>query len=130
MRLLRLHVLLGNAFTDQARFWLTSATYELAGTHVIPMNFPWQQEGGEAPDFSSDCRYPTTLMAEYRALGGRELNGLLTPDENARFGDVRARINAIDRNRPHPDTWDMQRVRLREELNQIRAEVEALPDAE
>jgi len=82
------------------------------------------------PSQFSTIRYPAVLLEEYRSLVKKELNGTMTLDEAVRYAAVREQINAIDCQRSRPDTWDIQRAKLREELAQIRSEVEALPDAE
>jgi hypothetical protein len=73
--------------------------------------------------------YPVALIDEYRTLVKMELNGSLTPNEASRIQSVREQINAIDRQRPRPDAWDIQRAKLQEELAQLRAEIDELPEA-
>ena len=58
----------------------------------------------------------------------KELSNTLTAAEAARFQEIRDEIDEIDRQRPRPDIWDIQHQKLRDELAQLRAEIEALPD--
>ena len=69
------------------------------------------------------------LKDEYQALIQKKFRNALTAEDAARLQSVREEINAIDRQRPRPDTWDVQHQKLQEELAQIRAEAEALPKA-
>lgn len=83
----------------------------------------------QATAASAGNYYPATLMAEYRTLVKKKLDRTLTREEADRFQAIQEQIVALDNQRPRPDTWDSQAQILREELAQIRAEVEALPDA-
>ncbi len=78
----------------------------------------------------STPRYPATLMQEYHALTDEKLRRTLTAAEAVRLQEIRNEIADIDRQRPKPDTWDIQAQKLRAELAQLRAEVDALPDAQ
>jgi hypothetical protein len=81
-----------------------------------------------SPTFGAD-RYPVPLMREYHALVDKKLHRTITSVERTRLQEVRNQIAAIDGQRPIPDIWDIQAQKLRQELAEIRAEVEALPDA-
>lgn len=71
-------------------------------------------------------RYPASLTAEYRILIAKKYRRTLTAEEAVRLQAIRDEINAIDRTRSQPDTWDIQHRKLQLELAQIRAEAEAL----
>ncbi len=112
-----------------APVWRTSDENELADTRGIDKALNrWvhttQSMGSPAR------RYPAALMGEYRALAKKELNGTMTQEEASRFMEIQQQINTIDRQRPRPDIWDIQQGIIREELAQIRAEIEMLPNAE
>lgn len=81
---------------------------------------------GSAPNTG---RYPAPLMQEYDALTDKKLRRTITPHERIHLQEVRNQIAAIDEQRPKPDNWDIQSQKLRQELAQLRAEVDALPDA-
>ncbi len=68
-------------------------------------------------------------MQEYDALTDKKLRRTITPHERIHLQEVRNQIAAIDEQRPKPDNWDIQSQKLRQELAQLRAEVDALPDA-
>ena len=72
--------------------------------------------------------YPAPLMQEYHALTDKKLCRAITPAESVRLQEIRCAIAEIDVRQPRPNMYDIQTQRLREELAQIRAEVEALPD--
>ena len=73
--------------------------------------------------------YPAPLMREYHALTDKKLDRIITPAGSIRLQEIRCAIAETDAQQPRPDTWDIQAQKLREELAQIRAEVEVLPDA-
>jgi len=72
-------------------------------------------------------RYPAALEAEYNALLHKKFARTLTAEEALRLQAVRDEMSAIDRN--YPDIRALQAQKLSEELAQIRAELDALPDA-
>ena len=74
-------------------------------------------------------KYPAGLMIEYDALIEKKLDGTITAEERLRLKEVRAQINTLDSQRLRPDVWDIQTEKLREEIVQLRTEVESLPDA-
>lgn len=78
-----------------------------------------------APPFPG---YPAPLLAEYHALVDKKMRRTITELEAARLQEIREKIDEIDRQRPRPDIWDIQHQKLRDELAQLRAEIEALPD--
>ena len=80
-----------------------------------------------SPDLN-DTAYPASLMREYHALTDKKLNRTIIPAESIRLQEIRCAIAEINSRQPRPNTWDIQAQKLREELAQIRAEVEALPD--
>ena len=71
-------------------------------------------------------RYPAALEAEYNALLHKKFARTLTEAEALRLQAVRDEMAAIDRN--FPDMRALQAQKLREELAQLRAELDALPD--
>ncbi len=73
--------------------------------------------------------YPAELLAEYDVLVDKKLRRTITLKELTRLQELRYQINAIDRQRPGQDVWDIQAQKLRDEIAQLRSEVEALPDA-
>ncbi|HLK56966.1 MAG TPA: hypothetical protein VKU00_10395 [Chthonomonadaceae bacterium] len=75
-------------------------------------------------------RYPTALLQEYHALTDKKFKSTLTVAEAERLQAIRNEIAELDKQRPRPDTWDRQAEQLRQELAQLRAEIEALPDAD
>jgi len=109
--------------------WRTSYQYEPVSLEALTCSFS-KSNGyhielvASAPTRS---RYPARLMDEYRALIQKKFQRALTAEDATRLQIVREEINAIDRHRPRPDTWDVQHQKLQEELAQIRAEAEALP---
>jgi hypothetical protein len=72
-------------------------------------------------------RYPAALEAEYNALIQKKFARTLTEEEALRLQAVRDEMSAIDRN--SPDMRELQAQKLRQELAQIRTELDALPDA-
>lgn len=74
-----------------------------------------------------DDLYPHVLMDEYQELIEKKFRRALTSEESDRLVAVREEINSIDRQRLRPNTWDLQCLKLRKELAQLRAEAEALP---
>ena len=83
----------------------------------------------KSPLDSAFGSYPALLIREYDALTDKKLRRTITPSERTRLQEVRDEIAAIDEQRLRPDTWDVQAQKLRQELAQLRAEVDALPDA-
>jgi hypothetical protein len=71
-------------------------------------------------------RYPAALEAEYNALLHKKFARTLTEAEALRLQAVRDEMAAIDRN--SPDIRALQAQKLREELAQLHAELDALPD--
>src|SRR5258708_6185589 len=74
-------------------------------------------------------RYPPALDAEYNALVGKELNGTLTAEEACRLQDICNVIVEIDRLTLSNDIRMQRLDQIEAELAEIRAEIEALPDA-
>ena len=87
---------------------------------AIPAKHP------SAPDNRS---YPSPLMGEYNTLIDKKLRRTITTAERKRLQEVRNQIAAIDAERHRPDIWEVQSQKLRQELAELRAEVESLPDA-
>jgi predicted DNA-binding antitoxin AbrB/MazE fold protein len=73
-------------------------------------------------------RYPAAIEEQYQALTAKELSGTLTPEEACRLQDICNLIAEIDRLTPGADIRVRQAEKLLEEMGQIRAELEALPD--
>lgn len=72
--------------------------------------------------------YPTALMEKYHLLTDKKLRRTITDIEKMELADVRNEIATIDARSKKADIWQDQSLKLRQELAQIRAEVEALPD--
>ena len=73
--------------------------------------------------------YPCALEAEYDALIDKKLDRTLTQEEAERLEDVRKVIAEIDRLTLKDDIRLRQLNKIEAELAQLRAELEALPDA-
>lgn len=103
--------------------------------HRIEVAAPELSEGDCVTVIISDrsCttlrRYPSILEAEYNVLIDKELHGTLTEVETVRLQDICNIIAEIDR-LTLTDDIRMQRLdQIEAELAQLRAEIEALPDA-
>lgn len=80
------------------------------------------------PEMSAPpSRYPAVLEAEYNALLHKKFARTLTEEEALRLQAVRDEMSAIDHN--YLDMRALQAQKLSEELAQIRAELDVLPDA-
>lgn len=106
------------------RIEITAPELPESGTVELVIYLP-ATEGETA---AASGRYPAALNAEYNALIDKKLARTLTVAEAARLEEVRAEIAAIDKQTP--DIREIQMAKLRAELAKIRAEIEALPDAE
>jgi hypothetical protein len=67
-------------------------------------------------------------MQEYHALTDKKLHRTISKKESTRLTEVRSIIERIDAEQNTFDVRDLQAMKLREELSQLRAEVDALPD--
>ena len=74
-------------------------------------------------------QYPPALMEKYQLLTDKKLRRTITEIEMKELADVRNEIAMIDAQSKKEDIWESQSLKLRQELAQIRAEVEALPEA-
>ncbi len=74
-------------------------------------------------------QYPAALMEKYHLLADKKLRRTITAIEKMELADVRNEIATIDARLKKEDIWESQSLKLRQELAQIRTEVEALPDA-
>ena len=74
-------------------------------------------------------RYPSRLEAEYDVLIVKKLNRTLTEAEACRLQDIRNVIAEIDRLTLTDDIRVQRLDQIEAELAQLRAEIEALPDA-
>jgi hypothetical protein len=83
----------------------------------------------ETPNASAaHNRYPEALNDEYNALIQTQWQRALTAQEAARLEELKAEMNALDA-ASYPDSiWERPLTRIREQLAEIRREVEALPD--
>jgi hypothetical protein len=122
--------------SNATSIWRTSFEYELSGIGHVHMHYVeglpqtgFTYQKVNALTTQADDLYPAALMDEYQALIERKFRRAHTPEDVARLQAVREEINAVDRQRSRPDTWDMQHQRIQEELAQIRAEAEALHKA-
>jgi hypothetical protein len=73
-------------------------------------------------------RYPEALNDEYNALIQTQWQRALTMQEAARLEELKAQINAYDGAADTDSVWERSLTRIREQLAEIRREVEALPD--
>ncbi|HLK57328.1 MAG TPA: hypothetical protein VKU00_12235 [Chthonomonadaceae bacterium] len=96
------------------------------GTVDLVIYLPDKTGSGEP---TSDKRYPELLNAEYNMLVQAQWQRALTPEEKTRLEEIRAQINAIDAASGADALWQRQMAQIREQLAEIRREVEALPDA-
>jgi hypothetical protein len=84
----------------------------------------------ETPDASAaHNRYPDALNDEYNALIQTQWQRALTAQEATRLEELKAQINAYDGAADSDSVWERSLTRIREQLAEIRREVEALPDA-
>ncbi|HLK55323.1 MAG TPA: hypothetical protein VKU00_02085 [Chthonomonadaceae bacterium] len=74
-------------------------------------------------------RYPSVLEAEYDTLIDKELHGTLTETEALRLEAICQVIAEIDRLTLSSDPRTERLQQLETELDQIRTEIDALPDA-
>lgn len=74
-------------------------------------------------------RYPSVVEAEYETLVDRELHGTLNEEEACRLHDICNIIAEIDRITLPNDIRTHRLNQIETELNNLRAEIEALPDA-
>lgn len=74
-------------------------------------------------------RYPSALEAEYDALIEKKLDRSLTEAEACRLLDIRNVIAEIDRLTLSNDIRMQRLDQLETELADLRAEIEALPEA-
>lgn len=103
--------------------------------HRIEVVAPELPEGAQVELIVTDSsvelfrRYPSALEAEYDALIEKKLNRTLTTVEACRLQDVRNVIAEIDRLTLTNDIRTERLNHIETELAEIRAEIDALPDA-
>lgn len=103
--------------------------------HRIEITAPELSEGScvhiliTDPNVETIGRYPSILEAEYDALIEKKLDRTLTEAETSRLQDIRNVIAEIDRLTLSNDIRMQRLNQVEAELTQLRAEIEALPDA-
>jgi hypothetical protein len=103
--------------------------------HRIEVNTPELPEGAcieliiNDPSAEAARRYPSALEVEYNALVDKELHGALTAEEAVRLEDICKVIAEIDRLTLSNDIRIQRLDQIKAELADLRAEIEALPDA-
>lgn len=113
---------------------LRLTTTVLSG-HRIEVTAPELPEGAcvdlivTDPSVEPFRRYPSTLEAEYDALVDKELHGTLTNAETLRLQDICNVIAEIDRLTLSNDIRNQRLNQVNADLAQLRAEIEALPEA-
>ena len=109
-------------------------------THVLPGHrievcTPELPEGARVQLIITDLsvepyrRYPSVIEAEYDALIDKKLNRTLTIAEACRLQDIRNVIAEIDRLTLSNDIRTERLNQVEAELNQIRVEIDALPNS-
>jgi hypothetical protein len=102
--------------------------------HRIEITAPELAEGTSVELIVNDTsavsirRYPSRLEAEYQALIDRQLHGGLNPAEAIRLQDICHVIEEIDRLTLSGDRRTVRLNQIEQEVAQIRATIEALPD--
>lgn len=103
--------------------------------HRIEVTTPELPEGAHVelivtdPSVEPFRLYPSVLEAEYDALIDKELHCILTEAETLRLQDICHVIAEIDRLTLSNDIRIQRLDQVEADLAQLRAEIEALPDA-
>jgi hypothetical protein len=103
--------------------------------HRIEVTTPELPEGAHVelivtdPSVEPFRRYPSALEAEYDTLIDKELHCTLTEAEALRLQDICNVIAEIDRLTLSNDIRVQRLDQIEANLSQLRAEIEALPDA-
>lgn len=79
-------------------------------------------------DSPTQDRYPADLRIAYQRLINRKLESGLSAAEEEALAAIRQRINAIDRASPEWQIAEQAASAIDQELQALRAEIEALPE--
>lgn len=117
------------AGVQRSRVIVTFVPNENENGSEIPTKSGRKREVRNTLPVTDEDRYPQALRTEYQDLIVKKLHRTLTQEDAIRLDRVRYEINQLDR---QSASWTIQKEQaafIDQELAEIRAELEALPDA-